>query len=520
MRAADRSELVPLADRLLVLGVVRLVMAVVVVLQSGPATATALYLSAAVGAEVVRRAARVRALSLLNFMLLVDGLYLALALSRTGGSGSVLGFLLYFHVVAVTLLVSYRTGLKVAAWHSLLLFVSYFAALADIIEAPVDGDRATVNALALWLVALGSAAFSAVSERELRRGKAELRAHAELATALEETRDADEVASLLLAHAVDFFGFSRGAVVLRRPGGGYEARSDVIVQVDREPAGVVARTWETRAPALVHALDDDDVLLDEALPFAVNLVVVPMVAGGAPVGALVLEHGHGEHARIRGRVVSAVAKLAAHAALALRNAALLDEVGRLAHTDPLTGLANRRVFEDALAREVARSGRAGEPVSLVLFDIDHFKAVNDSLGHQQGDHVLRTVAQALAVACRDSDLLARYGGEEFAVLLPACAPREAYQVAQRLRAAVAAVEGPVAVTVSAGVAALPTHASTADELLRKADDALYSAKRTGRDRTVRARVRSSRRAAARPHRGGTRRTHARAATARAAGRPA
>lgn len=512
-RSADRSELVPLADRLLVLGAVRLVMAVVVLFDNGPVAATALYVVTAAGAEAVRRLAKVRALALLNFMLLVDGLWIAVVLSRTGGSGSSLGFLLYLHVVAVTLLVSYRTGLKVAAWHSLLLFTAYFAALAEIVDTPVDSDRATLNAVALWLVALGTAAFSSVSERELRRGKAELRAHAELATELEETRDADEVASLLLAHAVRFFGFTRGAVVLCRDDG-YEARSDVIVLARGEMQGVVRRTWDTRAPALVHALDDEDALLEAALPCGVNLVVVPMVAGGAPVGALVLERGGTYHTRIRGRVVSAVAKLAAHAALALRNAALLEEVGRLAHTDPLTGLANRRVLEDALTREIARSVRTGEPVSLVLFDIDHFKRVNDTLGHQQGDQVLRNVASALAEACRDADLLARYGGEEFAVLLPACAPREAYQVAQRLRAAAASA----GVTVSAGVAALPSHASDADELLRKADDALYSAKRTGRDRTVRARARSSRHV--RSRRTGAGRGRVRAASARPARRPA
>jgi diguanylate cyclase (GGDEF)-like protein len=279
--------------------------------------------------------------------------------------------------------------------------------------------------------------------------------------------------------------------------------------------GVLARTWESRAPALVHLLGDDDGQLDTALPFATNVVVVPMVAGGAPIGALVLEQGGGAHVRMRGRVVSAVAKLASHAALALRNAALLDEVGRLAHVDALTGLSNRRAFEEALGREVARATRTGEPVSLALFDIDHFKAVNDTLGHQGGDEVLRTVATALAQACRDADLAARYGGEEFAVLLPSCGAGEAFRVTERLRAAVA---GAVAVTMSAGVAALPTHAASPDELLRKADDALYAAKRAGRDRTVRARARTSRHAVA--HRRRSRRGDARPAPSAAARRPA
>ena len=535
-----RSEIVPLADRLVVLQGVRLamVLAVVAAVAAAPRTtgtlglatamATLAYVGVTVAAEAARRWAQVRALHLLNAMLLVDGVWIALVLSRSGGPYSVLGFLLYLHVVAVTLLVSYRTGLKVAAWHSLLLFVGYFATAGGITEpapalrglATLDPDRATVHALGLWLLALGTAVFSSLSERELRRGKAELRAHAELAIELEETRDADEVASLLLARAVGFFGFLRGAVVLRRETGMEarvrEAGRDVEVIVQSEHGVVdtaVAQCWKERAPVLLRTLDDDtNPVLVEALPLAANVVVVPMVAGGVPVGALLLERGGGPHARIRGRVVAAAAKLAAHAALAMRNAALLDQVGRMAHTDALTGLANRRVFEEALVREVARAQRSGEPVSLVLFDIDHFKAVNDTFGHQLGDEVLRAVGRALADACRDADLPARYGGEEFAVLLPACAPREGFRVAQRLRAAVAQADVPVPLTVSAGVAGIPANGSTADELLRAADSALYSAKRTGRDRTARAR--ESRHA--RP--GGRRRGHARPAAAGAASR--
>ncbi|HEX2038658.1 MAG TPA: GGDEF domain-containing protein [Acidimicrobiales bacterium] len=538
--AAIRSELVPLADRLVVLQGVRLAMAAVVVLTSllvprtagtlgvGVTLATVAYVGITLAVEAARRWARVRALSLLNLVLLADGVWLALVLSRSGGARSVLGFLLYVHVVAVTLLVSYRTGLKVTAWHSLLLFVSYFAAAGGVTGADdglregvvLDPDRATVHALGLWLVAIGTAMFSSLSERELRRGKAELRAHAELATELEEARDADAVASLLLAHAVQFFGFLRGAVVLRRDDG-FEARvrelgSDVEVfvhsngRVDR----VVERCWRERTPVLVRALGDEDALLDGALPFGVNVVVVPMVAGGVTVGALVLERGGGPHTRIRGRVVAAVAKLAAHAALALRNAALLDQVGRMAHTDALTGLANRRVFEQALSREVARSQRTGEPVTLVLLDIDHFKTVNDTFGHQVGDDVLRDVAHAVAEASRDTDLVARWGGEELAVLLPACAPREGFRVAQRLRAAVAEAALHVPVTISAGVAGVPVNATTADDLLRAADTALYAAKKSGRDRTARARESGHAR------RGGPRRRHPRPAPARAARRPA
>ena len=155
-------------------------------------------------------------------------------------------------------------------------------------------------------------------------------------------------------------------------------------------------------------------------------------------------------------------------------------------------------------------------MSLVLLDVDHFQDVNDTLGHQQGDETLRAVAVALAAACRDGDLPARYGGEEFAVLLPVCAMGEAYLIAERLRAAVAELDLPMPITVSAGVAALPAHAADAEGLLRKADDALYAAKRGGRNRTVRARSRVRRSGHAHRSRGA--RGHLRAASPRVARR--
>src|SRR5207245_4052528 len=125
-------------------------------------------------------------------------------------------------------------------------------------------------------------------------------------------------------------------------------------------------------------------------------------------------------------------QFASHAGLALQNAWLLDAVGRLAATDALTGLANRRTLETELDRAVARARRRRKPVSFVLLDVDHFKALNDTFGHQAGDEVLRDVARSLATQVRPEATVARYGGEEFAVLLPDCSAEEAVLVAERL----------------------------------------------------------------------------------------
>ncbi len=173
-----------------------------------------------------------------------------------------------------------------------------------------------------------------------------------------------------------------------------------------------------------------------------------------------------------------------HAALALRNAELLREVERLATRDSLTGLANRRLFDESFEREIARAERLVVPLSLVVFDIDHFKHVNDSYGHQTGDTVLCEVADSLATNTKALDVVARLGGDEFVVLLPGCAHDDALMVAERIRRELARRGGNAPITLSAGVATFPIHASDRGHLISAADTALYEAKRRGRDCVV------------------------------------
>ena len=143
-----------------------------------------------------------------------------------------------------------------------------------------------------------------------------------------------------------------------------------------------------------------------------------MHADGDAVGVLVCEHGMRAGSRIERRVVSMLERYAAHTAHALHNAWLVEQLERSATTDALTGVANRRTFDAELARELARSARTEEPVTLLLLDADHFKRINDTLGHLAGDRVLKAIATALHGECRAGDTFARYGGEEFAAILP------------------------------------------------------------------------------------------------------
>lgn len=155
--------------------------------------------------------------------------------------------------------------------------------------------------------------------------------------------------------------------------------------------------------------------------------------------------------------------------------------------DPLTGLFNRRGFSEACARIIEREAEAGRPVSVLIFDIDHFKSINDRFGHPAGDEVLKLFATIVAHSLRISDLSGRIGGEEFAALLP-CALEEAVSAAERVREAfqncgIEVDDAPVATTVSIGVAGGPAHIEL-DVLLAAADTALYQAKRGGRNRVV------------------------------------
>jgi diguanylate cyclase (GGDEF)-like protein len=181
--------------------------------------------------------------------------------------------------------------------------------------------------------------------------------------------------------------------------------------------------------------------------------------------------------------------LAQQTAAAMENVALHDRLRWQATVDELTGLANHRAFQDSLAAEVTRMGRFPRPLALAILDIDDFKAINDTYGHQQGDVVLRSVAGVLRRACRVTDDPARYGGEELAVILPNTDLDGAFVVAEAIRRAVQALEvrfadgTRVGVTVSVGTSALERPDGDPAALVAAADAALYQAKRAGKNRT-------------------------------------
>jgi two-component system, cell cycle response regulator len=215
------------------------------------------------------------------------------------------------------------------------------------------------------------------------------------------------------------------------------------------------------------------------------LKIFPLRAGETTLGTLVC--GTRRRDGLPDAAQAELGMLALQAAAAIARTTLYEQAERLATTDGLTGLMNRRTLNAQLTARVREAQRYRRPLSLLLVDIDHFKKVNDTHGHPAGDAVLRGVAAVARAQARETDVVARYGGEEMAVVLPETDAAGARAIAERLRAAVegtahATEHGTLRVTISVGVATWPGGGQSADELLTTADRALYRAKQTGRNR--------------------------------------
>lgn len=217
-----------------------------------------------------------------------------------------------------------------------------------------------------------------------------------------------------------------------------------------------------------------------------SFLAVPLRAKGRIIGVLNLRRPALD--AFTPQEIRLVEAVAAQAALAIANARLYAQTLEMSYTDPLTGVPNRRQLFARLEQEWTRSLRFGDELSVLMIDLDLFKAVNDAFGHQVGDSVLRGVAMVLRRNVRKVDTVARYGGEEFCVVLPRVAKAEAVEVAEKLRRAVAAAplpgspgQPPLRITISVGVSSYGTDASEVAGLIDKADQALYAAKRGGRN---------------------------------------
>lgn len=345
----DPSELLSITDRakhlaelrvgfgLVAIGAAAVWPAIAVVPLGWLSIATAAYLCTQFGfLAVIRRGGRA-ALPALQAGLLLDGIFLAAVVGISGGASSPLRLLLCVHVVGVTLLCSYRTGLKLALWNTLLFLLAVQAIDADIVTVAAPGGAGSSSSSALtivgmWFLALGTAAFSAASERQLRRQKADLADLSEMVARIDGAVTAGEtrgIPTILLDQLCLTFGFVRGAVLASPEGelellAATEADGPTVLAEGMDP--LMKRAWSERASQLVREIDPStDPRLASLLPMARNVMVVPLLLVGAHrIGIVVLERGRSAAAMHRWEV-DMVGQFTAHAALALYNTWLTDE---------------------------------------------------------------------------------------------------------------------------------------------------------------------------------------------------
>jgi diguanylate cyclase (GGDEF)-like protein len=277
---------------------------------------------------------------------------------------------------------------------------------------------------------------------------------------------------------------------------GSRIADDVRVPAGEGIAGKVAAQGE---PLLVEDVERDPRVLQKnrGRYRTPSFISVPLKIGDQLIGVLNFAD------KVTGEVfdqedLQLILSFATHAALVLERNELYqqtEQLRSLSSTDPLTGVLNRRAFQERFDEEVDRAKRHGRPLSLLMMDIDRFKAVNDRHGHQGGDHAIKLVADSVQKAVRSIDIVARFGGDEFVVILPETGPARARLIGERIRREVEGRTVPwqnstgrttLGVTVSIGAATGPQDGETAAVLLERADRGLYQAKSLGRNRVAEA----------------------------------
>jgi signal transduction histidine kinase len=446
LQSSGTSDFASLADRMRGLTVMRLGFVVTAVgagvfapgisggLGRGLIVPTAGYLAIELVLEILRRRGAGRRLAVLGGALLLDGVYLMWMVYLTGDARSPFQFLLYGHLVAVTLMGSYRTGLKTAAWDSLLFLVTAFASRSELLPSrswitPFDSTTGAVTRLlvidlaGIWLVALATASAAAVTERALRRKRADLERLSTMVKAIDAVGNADQIPGLLLDELRSTFGFERG-LVLASPREDLSVMASVGCGRDHPPPEpgtdtIVERALRERTTVLVQSLDPAvDPRLDALLPGARNVVIVPLfVERGDRLGVLVVEHG-GRSGRIPAWTVTIVGQFAAHAALALRNAWLLDENVRkldeirslrdelLEHNARLESRVAERTRELTLSLEELRSAQEARQRLL-----SHLVRAEEEERRRIAGDLHDDPVQGLAAVAMGLDVLARSTGD-------------------------------------------------------------------------------------------------------------
>jgi diguanylate cyclase (GGDEF)-like protein len=258
------------------------------------------------------------------------------------------------------------------------------------------------------------------------------------------------------------------------------------------PNGLTNTVAGQKQLVIVEDMVNHPLFENAAKPWSGSVIGIPLMMSGAVVGVMNLIRSHVgsfSHAEVR-----LLTLLADQAAIAISNARLHQAVNEQAHSDTLTSLPNRRALDERLDEAIDFSNRTNQTFSVVMFDLDGFKAINDTYGHEVGDDVLRQLATFLLHHLRSTDFLARYGGDEMTLVLPNTDLTQASHVCNKFQNQLQKLsiqlpdKKPVTLGVSGGIAHYPMHATTASGLLRAADEALYRAKKHARGTFVTARA--------------------------------
>jgi diguanylate cyclase (GGDEF)-like protein len=304
--------------------------------------------------------------------------------------------------------------------------------------------------------------------------------------------DVDEILSSVIQLLKDSFGYSYISVYLwdgdaLRLGAQLGYPEDMLIHELPGTSGVIGRTAHEKQTQFVPNADADPDFIRTSYEVK-SEIAIPLLKDENVLGVLNVESKGND--RLDENDVNVLEALAGSLSIAIDNARLHAEVKRMALTDVLSGLANRRAFEEILQAEMARASRYNHSISLIILDLDSFKEYNDKWGHPAGDVRLREMADLLRANVREPDIAARYGGEEFAVILPNTGKGGALRLAERLRNSAEegspnpnGNRGPISgYTISLGVATYPEDATSVEELLLAADNAELTAKRLGKNR--------------------------------------
>jgi diguanylate cyclase (GGDEF)-like protein len=245
--------------------------------------------------------------------------------------------------------------------------------------------------------------------------------------------------------------------------------------------GIAGRVYLTAKPMVVNNIRDDDLFVESESSYVSSIACIPMVVYNDVIGVINVTNKRGEK-DFSDEDVQMLKAVADQAAVAVNKAQLWD----MAVTDSLTGLYVRRYFMVKFQEELHRADRYNKILSIVMADIDRFKKINDTYGHDVGDKVLQTIGKFFQKNIRDVDIIARYGGEEFIVMIPEADREAAYCMAERLREKFSEIDlGELPnITISLGIAAYPDDGTEIEDLLKKADAAMYAAKQAGRNKVM------------------------------------